>query len=68
MDTHQISDRLDRLENKFDVLGSDIRQFAERQSRLEESVQWIKGHVKIVTTIGITILCAAILAAMKLTQ
>jgi hypothetical protein len=53
---------LDRIESKIDKMdrriNSKLDNHLGRISTLEESVVWIKGHVKITITIGITVVAA----------
>ncbi len=53
-----INSKLDRLDNKLDA-------HLERISKAEEAIVWLKGHVKLVTTIGISIIGSAIAGAFK---
>ena len=47
--------RFDRLEDKLDVHDEKLTNHLERLSKAEEAIQWLRGHVKIVTTIGISV-------------
>lgn len=48
-DLHQHLDaRLDRIETKLD-------DYHGRISRAEEALEWMKGHLKLVTAVGIAV-------------
>lgn len=47
--------RFDRLEARFDQHEEKLDNHLERLSKAEEAIVWLRGHVKLVTTIGITI-------------
>lgn len=47
--------RFDRLEDKLDVHDEKLTNHLERLSKAEEAIQWLRGHVKIVTTLGISV-------------
>lgn len=53
-----INSKLDRLDNKLDA-------HLERISKSEEAIVWLKGHVKIVTTIGISAIGSIIAGIIK---
>ena len=46
--------RFDRLEDKLDNHDEKLTNHLERLSKAEEAIQWLRGHVKIVTAIGIS--------------
>lgn len=52
---YHIDKRFDRVENKLD-------SHLERISKAEEAIIWLKGHVKISTTLVLTIIGAALAA------
>jgi hypothetical protein len=59
---------LKRIEGKIDGIGNKIDSHLERISILEESVRWLKGHVKFSLTIAISvvgILLTAIIQHLK---
>lgn len=50
-----LDERFDRLESKLDIHDEKFTNHLERLSKAEETIIWLKGHVKIVTAIGISI-------------
>jgi Holliday junction resolvasome RuvABC endonuclease subunit len=54
-----LDSRLDRLEGKLD-------DHLERISKAEASIEWLRGHAKIVTTLILTALSGAVIAAWSL--
>lgn len=54
-----IDARFDRLENKMD-------DHLERLSKAEEAIVWLKGHVKLVTAVGVACLGALATAFFRL--
>lgn len=58
-DLKRIDTRLDRIEQKLDA-------HLDRVSKNETDIAWIKGHVKIVTTVTLAVLSAVIIAALGL--
>lgn len=53
-----MQESLDRIEKKVDRVYTTILDQSGRVSTLEESVRWLKGHVKVSITIAITIISA----------
>lgn len=53
-----MQESLDRIEKKIDKIDIKIDDHIGRISKLEESVIWLKGHVKITVTISLTIIGA----------
>lgn len=49
---HHVDKRLDSLETKLDI-------HLERLSKSEEAIAWLKGHVRIVTTVVVTAVMGA---------
>jgi hypothetical protein len=45
--------RLDRLEDKQDNLADKMDGHLERISKAEESIEWIRGHLRIGTSLVI---------------
>lgn len=43
--------RFDNLDNKFERIESKLDNHLERLSRAEASIEWLRGNVKVVTTI-----------------
>lgn len=58
-DLRKIDARLDRIEQKLD-------SHLDRVSKNEADISWIKGHVKIVTTLAIAVLGTILIAALGL--
>ncbi len=52
--------QIDRIENKLDVIDVKLDDHLERLSKAEESIEFLKGHVKITITLGIAILGSAL--------
>lgn len=57
--------RFDRLEARFDSHEMKLDNHLERLSKAEEAILWLRGHVKIVTAIGISVTGALISAMAK---
>lgn len=51
---NHLDDRFDRLETKLDGHDEKLDNHLERLSKAEEAIVWLRGHVKIVTAIGIS--------------
>ena len=51
-----LSDLRDHIDNRFDKLDDKLTSHLDRISKTEESIIWLKGHVKISTTLLITII------------
>lgn len=47
--------RFDRLEARFDSHEAKLDNHLERLSKAEEAILWLRGHVKIVTAVGISV-------------
>ena len=56
-----IRTKLDAIHVDVKELRSDVKDHIGRISRAEADISWLRGHVKLVTTIGITILGSLIL-------
>ena len=51
---NHLDDRFDRLEAKLDSHDEKLGNHLERLSKAEEAISWIRGHVKLIVTIGIS--------------
>lgn len=51
---NHLDDRFDRLEAKLDSHDEKLDNHLERLSKAEEAIVWIRGHVKLIVTIGIS--------------
>lgn len=47
----QLNELKDHLDGRLNKLETKIDNHIERISRTEESVAWLKGHAKVVTTL-----------------
>lgn len=56
-----LKEQLTRIENKVDKLDGKLDNHLSRISTLEEAMHWMKGHVKILTALGTTIVSGLIL-------
>lgn len=68
MDNHRfdlLNSKIDNMSNKIDRLSDKVENHLERLSVAEESIVWLKGHVKIVTALGITVIAGVITILMK---
>ena len=52
----KIDDRLDRLENKLDRMDGKLDQHLERLTRAEESIIFIRGHLKFTLSLAVAII------------
>lgn len=50
-----MQESLDRIEQKVDRIDQNLTSHLGRISVLEESVNWLKGHVKITITVAVSI-------------
>jgi archaellum component FlaC len=48
-------DKLDDIKNSLSRIEDKLDSHLERISRAEESIVWLKGHVKLVTALGLAI-------------
>lgn len=55
----------DRIENKLDQINIKLDNHLERLSHAEEAIIWMKGHIKIVTTLAITVIGLIVTAMMQ---
>lgn len=55
----------DRIEEKIDRIDEKLDSHLDRLSKAEEAIVWMKGHIKLVTTIGITVVGLLITALIK---
>jgi hypothetical protein len=60
-----LDDRFDRLEAKLDSHDEKLSNHLERLSKSEEAIAWLRGHVKLVTTLGIAVVGALVSAMAK---
>lgn len=49
-----MQDQLNRIEEKVDELAADLRQYAERTAKNEESINWIKKVGSAILTVFLT--------------
>jgi archaellum component FlaC len=61
----KFDDRFDRLEGKIDGIGVKLDDHLERLSKTEESIVWLKGHVKFTLSIAIAVVGSLIVAILK---
>jgi hypothetical protein len=57
--------QLDRVEQKIDKVTEKLDGHLERISKAETSIMWIQGHLKLTTTIVITIVSAIVIALLN---
>jgi hypothetical protein len=55
------------IDGRFDRIEYKIDDHLERISRSEEAIQWLKGHVKITTTLVITAIGSVIAGYFSIT-
>lgn len=60
-----LDDRFDRLESKLDNHDEKLSNHLERLSKAEEALVWLRGHVKLITTVGISVVGGLISAVAK---
>ncbi len=48
-------DKLDDIKTSLSRIEDKLDSHLERISRAEESIVWLKGHVKLVTALGLAI-------------
>ena len=48
-------DKLDDIKTSLSRIENKLDSHLERISRAEESIVWLKGHVKLVTALGLAI-------------
>lgn len=60
-----LDNRFDALDSRLDRVESKLDSHLERLSKAEASIEWLKGHAKIVTTVILTV--AGFIAAAYLT-
>jgi len=59
------NDLKEHLDKRFDRIENKIDNHLERISKAEESLIWMKGHLKVATTFIVTLASAAIAAYFK---
>lgn len=57
-----LDSRFDNVDKRLDRVESKLDDHLSRLSTAEASIEWLKGHVKLVTTMGISILGFALAA------
>ena len=60
-----IDKRLDHIDNKLDSISVKLDNHLERLSKAEEAIHWMKGHIKIVTAVGLGITTSLITLLIK---
>lgn len=50
-----IKDQLNKISNKLDSIDSKLDAHLERISKAEEAILWIRGHLRVSTTIFLAI-------------
>ena len=69
MDLHDFQSHLDDqfgLKSvKLDSHDEKLSNHLERLSKAEEAISWLRGHVKLVVTIGISVVGALMSAVLK---
>lgn len=61
-----INDKLDRLESKLDKLDGKLDNHLERISKIETSVKWLKGSMKLGVGILVSVLSGIATAILHL--
>lgn len=56
----------DKVHTKLDTIDVKLDDHLERISKTEADIHWLKGHVKIVTTLVITLFVGLVLAYVKI--
>jgi len=49
-----------RINSKLDVMNNKLDDHLGRLSKAEEAITWMKGHIKIVTTMAVGVVLAMI--------
>lgn len=57
-----LDERFDKLDNRLDRVEAKLDDHLARLSRAESSVEWLRGHARIVTTIILAV--AGFIASM----
>ena len=58
-------DDFDRIHKKLDGLDNKLDEHLDRISTAETNIDWIKGHIKIVTTFAVTVFVTVVTALFK---
>lgn len=48
-------EEFNRLHSRFDKVEEKLDSHLDRLSRAEEAIQWLKGHVNLVTAVGLAL-------------
>lgn len=62
----KIEDLRDFIDVRLEQLETKLDNHLERIAKAETAIEWMRGHLKITTTVFITIATAAVLAALNL--
>ena len=60
-----LNDKIDDMSSKIDKLSDKVETHLARLSVAEESIVWLKGHVKIVTALGLAVITGVITLLLK---
>lgn len=60
-----LNDKIDTMSTKIDKLSDKVETHLARLSVAEESIVWLKGHVKIVTALGLAVITGVITLLLK---
>lgn len=55
-----MDDKLSAIHTDVKALHTKLDDHLERISKAEESILWIKGHIKVLTSIGVAIILSAV--------
>lgn len=61
----KLEDLRDHIDNRMDKFDNKLDNHLERLSKTEEAISWLKGHVKVSTTILITFIGLMITAYLQ---
>jgi archaellum component FlaC len=53
---NQMDNLRNHIDTRFDSLEGKLDNHLDRISRNEEAINWLKGHVRIVTTVVVTVI------------